>query len=136
MPWAGFSLWRLLLVQSAGSRAGGLRSHGSQVLERRLGSCGAPACLLRGTWDLPRPGIEPLSPELARQILIHWATRGAGKYISFRNYSGVRSMLVNGHTPKFCIHHILLISSLFCFKMSCASTAGFPLYIFRVVSHL
>ena len=39
--------------------------------ERRLGSCGAPACLLRGTWDLPRPGIEPVSPELARQILIH-----------------------------------------------------------------
>ena len=32
---------------------------------RRLGSCGSPAQLLRGTWDLPRPGLEPVSPALA-----------------------------------------------------------------------
>ena len=32
---------------------------------RRLSSCGSQAQLLRGTWDLPRPGLEPVSPALA-----------------------------------------------------------------------
>ena len=32
---------------------------------RRLSSCGSRAQLLRGMWDLPRPGLEPVSPELA-----------------------------------------------------------------------
>ena len=30
---------------------------------RRLSSCGARARLLRGMWDLPRPGLEPV---------LHW----------------------------------------------------------------
>ena len=29
---------------------------------RRLSSCGSRAQLLRGTWDPPRPGLEPESP--------------------------------------------------------------------------
>ena len=32
---------------------------------RRLSSCGPRAQLLRGTWDPPRPGLEPVSPALA-----------------------------------------------------------------------
>ena len=32
---------------------------------RRLSSCGSQAQLLRGMWDLPRPGFEPVSPALA-----------------------------------------------------------------------
>ena len=32
---------------------------------RRLSSCGARAQLLRGMWDLPRPGLKPVSPALA-----------------------------------------------------------------------
>ena len=31
----------------------------------RLSNCGSRAPLLRGMWDLPRPGLEPLSPALA-----------------------------------------------------------------------
>ena len=31
----------------------------------RLSSCGSRAQLLRGMWDLPRPGLEPASPALA-----------------------------------------------------------------------
>ena len=31
----------------------------------RLSSCGSWAQLLRGMWDLPRPGLEPVSPALA-----------------------------------------------------------------------
>ena len=29
---------------------------------RRLSNCGSRAQLLRGTWDLPRPGLEHASP--------------------------------------------------------------------------
>ena len=32
---------------------------------RRLRSCGSRAQLLHGMWDLPRPGLEPVSPALA-----------------------------------------------------------------------
>ena len=42
-----------LLLQSTGSRALGLNSHGS--LAQSLG----------GMWDLPRPGTELMSPVLA-----------------------------------------------------------------------
>ena len=73
----GFSLWWLLLLWSTGSRhtsssvivACGLSSRGSWALEHRLSSCGARAQLLCGVWDLPGPGIEPMSPALAGGIL-------------------------------------------------------------------
>ena len=45
--------------------ARGLSSCGSWALERRLSSCGAQAWLLRGVWDLPGPGLDPVSPALA-----------------------------------------------------------------------
>ena len=32
---------------------------------RRLSNCGSRAQLLRGMWDLPRPGLEPVFPALA-----------------------------------------------------------------------
>ena len=32
---------------------------------RRLSNCGSRAQLLRGMWDPPRPGLEPVSSELA-----------------------------------------------------------------------
>ena len=32
---------------------------------RRLSSCGTWAQLLHGMWDIPRPGLEPVSPALA-----------------------------------------------------------------------
>ena len=32
---------------------------------RRLSNCGSWAQLLHGTWDLPRPGLEPVSSALA-----------------------------------------------------------------------
>ena len=34
----------------------------------RLSSCGSGAQLLRGMWDLPRPGPEPVSPALASRF--------------------------------------------------------------------
>ena len=35
---------------------------------RRLSSCRSWAQLLRGTWDLPRPGLKPASPALAGRL--------------------------------------------------------------------
>ena len=35
----------------------------------RLSSCGSQAQLLCGMWDLPRPGLEPMSPALAGGFL-------------------------------------------------------------------
>ena len=47
----------------------GLSSCGLRALERRLSSCGARASLLRGLWDLPGPGLEPVSLALAGGFL-------------------------------------------------------------------
>ena len=38
---------------------------GHRLQTRRLSSCGSRAQLLRGMWDLPRPGLEPVSSALA-----------------------------------------------------------------------
>ena len=35
---------------------------------RRLSNYGSRDQLLRGMWDLPRPGLEPVSPELAGRL--------------------------------------------------------------------
>ena len=34
----------------------------------RLSSCGSRAQMLCGMWDLPRPGLEPVSPALAGRL--------------------------------------------------------------------
>ena len=49
--------------------ARGLSSYFLQAPERRLSSCGAWVLLPRGVWDLPRPGTESESPELAVRFL-------------------------------------------------------------------
>ena len=41
------------------------RVAGHRLQTRRLSSCGSRAWLLHGMWDLPRPGLEPVSPALA-----------------------------------------------------------------------
>ena len=38
---------------------------GHRLQTRRLSNCGSWAQLLCGMWDLPRPGLEPVSPALA-----------------------------------------------------------------------
>ena len=66
----GFSVQWLLLLHSTGSRCTGFSSCGLRARERRLSSCGAQAQLLHGMWDLPGPGLEPVSPALAGGFLI------------------------------------------------------------------
>ena len=58
----------------------GLSGCGSWALERRLRSCGARAWLLRGMWDLPGSGIEPVSPALAGGFL---TTMPPGKSLQY-----------------------------------------------------
>ena len=49
---------------------------GHRLQTRRLSSCGSRAQLLHGMWDLPRPGLEPMSPALAGRFS---TTAPAGK---------------------------------------------------------
>ena len=51
---SGFSCYR---PRALGTRA-------SVVVVRWLSSCAERALLLRGMWDLPGPGLEPVSPAL------------------------------------------------------------------------
>ena len=46
----------------------------------RLSSCGSRAQLLRGMWNLPRPGLEPVSPALAGRLS---TTAPPGKPLGF-----------------------------------------------------
>ena len=62
----GFSLcWLLCSLLEHGLQARGLQ----QLWRMGFSSCGAQAQLLRGMWDLPRPGLEPVSPALAGGFL-------------------------------------------------------------------
>ena len=63
-----------LVARALGARASvvvtrRLSSCGSRALEHKLSSCGARAYLLPGMWDLPGPGLEPVSPALAGGFL-------------------------------------------------------------------
>ena len=65
----GFLLWWLLMLQNPGSRCAGFSSCGTRALDCRLSSCGIQAQLLCSLWDLPGPGLEPVSPALAGGFL-------------------------------------------------------------------
>ena len=67
----GFSCGTQALgVQASVVVAHGFSSCGSWALEGRLSSCGTQVQLLRGMWDLPRPGLKSVSPALAGRFLI------------------------------------------------------------------
>ena len=46
----------------------GLSCCGARLQMCRLSSCGSRAQLLRGMWDPPRPGLEPVSPASAGRL--------------------------------------------------------------------
>ena len=77
-----FSLQWLLLLWNMGSRCTGFSSCGSRALQHRFSSCDAWVLLLRGMWDLPGPGLEPVPPALAGRFL---TTAPPGKPFSFVN---------------------------------------------------
>ena len=70
---AGLSLSRPLFVAE------------HRLQTRRLSSCGSGAQLLRGMWDLPRPGLGPVSPALAGRFS---TTAPPGKPVWLHSYLG------------------------------------------------
>ena len=78
--------------------AHGLSSCGSWALEHRLSSCGAWAQLLHGMWDLPGPGLEPVSPALAGGFL---TTMPPGKSLHIFKVSHFTTS--QGHRKALCL---------------------------------
>ena len=60
----------------------------------RLSSCGSRAQLLRGMWDLPGPGREPVSPALAGRFSTT-APPGEPHLCCFYLFALVKSSVVN-----------------------------------------
>ena len=65
--------------------AHGLSNCGSRALEHWLNSCGARTSLLCSMWDLPRSGIEPVSPALTEGFFI---TEPSGKPLKSLSKTG------------------------------------------------
>ena len=66
---SSFGKWGPLFIAVRGPltiAASPVAEHRLQTL--RLSNCGSRAQLLRGMWDLPRPGLEPVSPALAGRL--------------------------------------------------------------------
>ena len=64
-----FSAWASHCGGFSCCGAWALGAGASVVVARGLSSCGSRASLLRGMWDLPGPGLEPVSPALAGGFL-------------------------------------------------------------------
>ena len=62
-----------------------LSSCSLRFLECGLSSCGTRAELLQGMWDLPRPGVKPMSPALAGRFL----TTGPPKKYQYQPFQTV-----------------------------------------------
>ena len=61
---------------------------------RRLSNCGSRAQLLRGMWDLPRPGLEPVCPALSGRFS---TTAPPGKPLIFFNYINYYIYIIHTH---------------------------------------
>ena len=87
---SGFSCCRAraLVAWASVVVACGLSNCGSQALERRLSSCGTWAQLLRCMWDLPGPGLEPVSPALAGGFLTTALPRKPSRYYYYYHVTG------------------------------------------------
>ena len=71
----------------------------------RLSSCGSRAQLLRGIWDLPRPGLEPVSPALAgrfsttappgKPLLLSFMITYKSHFLSAHNFLSYKAVCVH-----------------------------------------
>ena len=57
-----------------------------RLQKRRLSNCGSRAQPLRGMWDPPRPGLEPVSPALVGRFSTT-APPGKPELFTFKNLS-------------------------------------------------
>ena len=65
----------------------------------RLSSCGSRAQLLRGMWDLPRPGPEPVSPASAGRLSTT-APPGKPKHTGFLKLERIFILQIGKLSPK------------------------------------
>ena len=72
---------------------------GHRLQTRRLSNCGSWAQLLHGMWDLPRPGLEPVSPALAGRFS---TTAPPGKPLNLI-LSGKRQQKLHSQNDPTCI---------------------------------
>ena len=59
---------------------------------RRLSNCGSRAQSLRGTWDPPRPGLEPASPALAGRLPTTAPPGKPSAFLCMRNCKSLGSL--------------------------------------------
>ena len=59
---------------------------------RTLSNCGSRAQLLHGMWDLPRPGLEPVSPALAGRFS---TTAPPGKPLRLKFFNAAKKFCYN-----------------------------------------
>ena len=78
---------------------------------RRLSSCGSRAQPLRGMWDLPRPGLERVSPALAGRLP---TTAPPGKPLVFTINAQFSSVFFSGgvSSPAFLGPYFCTLASL------------------------
>ena len=91
----------------------------------RLRSCGSWAQLLRGTWDPPRPGLEPVSPALAGRLS---TTAPPGKPWSSL-FDPTYTTPVPGPLHLCCPRLLLMSVFLFCFFQRRGEDFLFPFYL-------
>ena len=72
-----------LRCRAQASHCHGFSCCGAQALRRRFSSCGTQAQLLHSTWNLPRPGIKPMSPALASGFLPNGPPGKSSDFIPF-----------------------------------------------------
>ena len=93
---------------------------------RRLSNCGSRAQSLRGTWGLPRPGLEPVSPASAGRLSttappgkpyndvfkgrLLWIQMASGSYYVCRYIyiTGSRLLSIHFHPLYIFISYILI----------------------------
>ena len=103
-----------------------------RIQTHRLSNCGSRAQLLHGMWDLPRPGLEPVSPALAGRFSttappgkprvvhfllrmnLHWyITTTQSPYFTRGFTLGIVCSMCLDKSIMICIHPYNIIQSIF-----------------------
>ena len=91
---------------------------------RRLSNCGSWAWLLRGMWDLPRPGLESVSPALAGRFSTT-APPGKPQHVPF--WISVFGFF--GYIPRrILLGHVVILILVFWETSIVFSTLAAPIY--------
>ena len=136
--WVLVSVWGLSLVVASGghssSRCAGLFTIvASLVAEhrlqtRRLSSCGSRAQLLRGMWDPPRPGLEPVSPASAGRLSTTAPPGKPWSILYYRRFETCIILLLRKNNIMNSFVFILLLQKLSvscCFWFICPPSLSF-----------